>query len=76
MSCKEITPIQDLKALGYVTMELMQKYLSSSGSMGLEDFRYWPSDGKAVSFLAMTTSATSLEQLLSVSRANRLKTRC
>ncbi|KAH6703061.1 kinase-like domain-containing protein [Leptodontidium sp. MPI-SDFR-AT-0119] len=64
-SCKEITPIQDLKALGYVTMELMQKYLSSSGSMGLEDFRYWPSDGKAVSFLAMTTSATSLEQLLS-----------
>jgi len=54
-------------------MELMQKYLSSSGSMGLEDFSYWPSDGNAVSFLAMTTSATSLEQLLSVSRATVYK---
>jgi len=49
-------------------MELMQKYPNSSGSIGLEDFDRWPSDGNAVSFLAMTTSATSLEQLLSVSR--------
>ncbi|KAH7379655.1 kinase-like domain-containing protein [Cadophora sp. MPI-SDFR-AT-0126] len=62
-SCKRITSKQDLKALGYVTMELMQKYPNSSGSIGLEDFEHWPSDGDAVSFLAMTTSATSLEQL-------------
>jgi hypothetical protein len=50
-------------------MELMQKYPNSSGSIGLEDFEHWPSDGDAVGFLAMTTSATSLEQLLSVSRS-------
>ncbi|KAH9204389.1 hypothetical protein DL95DRAFT_319546 [Leptodontidium sp. 2 PMI_412] len=56
---------QDMKDLGYVTMELMQKYPNSSGSIGLEDFEHWPSDGDAVGFLAMTTSATSLEQLLS-----------
>jgi len=44
----------------------MQKYPNSSGSIGLEDFEHWPSDGDAVGFLAMTTSATSLEQRLSV----------
>jgi len=53
-------------------MELMQKYPNSSGSIGLEDFEHWPSDGDAVGFLAMTTSATSLEQLLSVSGPHRL----
>jgi len=50
-------------------MELMQKYPNSSGSIGLEDFEHWPSDGGAVGFLAMTTSATSLGQLVSVSRS-------
>ncbi|KAH8799387.1 kinase-like domain-containing protein [Xylogone sp. PMI_703] len=64
-SCKITSPTEDMKALGYVTMELMQKYPNSSGSIGLEDFEHWSSDGNAVGFLAMTTSATSLEQLLS-----------
>jgi hypothetical protein len=50
-------------------MELMQKYPNSSGSIGLEDFEHWPSNSDAVGFLAMTTSATSLKQLLSVSRS-------
>jgi hypothetical protein len=53
-------------------MELMQKYPNSSGSIGLEDFEHWPSDGDAVGFLAMTTSATSLQQLSSVSRSYHL----
>ncbi|KAH6722572.1 hypothetical protein BKA61DRAFT_729904 [Leptodontidium sp. MPI-SDFR-AT-0119] len=63
--CKEIPSKQDLKALGYVTIELIQKYPNGSGSIGLEDFEHRPSDGNAVGFLAMTTSATSLEQLFS-----------
>jgi hypothetical protein len=50
-------------------MELMQKYPNSSGSIGLEDFKHWPSDGNAVGFLAMTTTATSVNQLLSVSNS-------
>ncbi|CZT41141.1 uncharacterized protein RSE6_00836 [Rhynchosporium secalis] len=64
-SCRSIASKQDLKALGYITMELMQKYPNSSRSIGLENFEHWPSDGDAVGFLAMTTSATSLEQLFS-----------
>ncbi|CZT10227.1 uncharacterized protein RAG0_14760 [Rhynchosporium agropyri] len=64
-SCRSVASKQDLRALGYVTMELMQKYPNSSGSIGLENFEHWPSDGDAVAFLAMTTSATSLEQLFS-----------
>ena len=49
-------------------MELMAEIPNSSGFIGLEDFEHWPSDRDAVGFLAMTTSATSLGQLLSVSR--------
>lgn len=58
---------RDIKALGYITMELMQKYTNDNGAIGLEDFDRWPSDGNAVDFLAMTTSATSVDQLLQVS---------
>ena len=58
-----------MRALGYIAMELMQKYANDEGAIGLEDFDRWPSDSDAVDFLAMTTSATSVNELVQVSSA-------
>jgi len=56
----------DFKALGYITMELMQKYVKDDGAIGMEDFDRWPFDSKAVQFLAMITSTTSIQALRKV----------
>ena len=56
-----------MRAIGYIAMELMQKYHKDDGAIGLEDFSRYPSDSDAVDFLAATTSATSAEELLRVS---------
>ncbi|KAH6698189.1 kinase-like domain-containing protein [Leptodontidium sp. MPI-SDFR-AT-0119] len=66
--CRDVTSSQtrlaDVKAIGYIAMELMQKYHKDDGAIGLEDFSRYPSDSDAVDFLAATTSATSAEELL------------
>lgn len=49
-------------------MELMQKYIKDDGRIGIDDDERWPSDCKGVDFLAMTTSATSMDELVQVSR--------
>lgn len=68
--CKKIASLtQDIRVVGYITIELMQKYPNSSGSIGLEDFDHWPSDGNTIGFLMMTMLATSVDQLLLVSRS-------
>lgn len=58
-----------MRALSNITMELMQKYVKDDGAVGIDDYERWPSDCEAVDFLAMTTSATSVDQLLKVSRS-------
>ncbi|KAJ4507485.1 hypothetical protein HRR83_004063 [Exophiala dermatitidis] len=58
---------RDLKALSFITMELMQKYVKADGAVGVDDLRRWPSDSLAVEFLCETTSATSAERLLKAS---------
>ncbi|KAH9204407.1 kinase-like domain-containing protein, partial [Leptodontidium sp. 2 PMI_412] len=67
-TCRDITSTQprlaDVRAIGYIAMELMQKYHKDDGAIGLEDFSRYPSDSDAVDFLAATTSATSAEELL------------
>ena len=47
-------------------MELMQKYTKDDGAIGVDDLERWPSDCNAVGFLSMTTSATSVDELLQV----------
>jgi hypothetical protein len=54
-------------SLGYIAMELMQKYVKDDGAIGVEDLDRWPSDSNVVGFLSMTTSASSLDELLKVS---------
>ena len=54
-------------SLGYIAMELMQKYVKDGGAIGVEDLDRWPSDSNAVTFLSLTTSAPSLDELLMVS---------
>jgi hypothetical protein len=66
--CREIATgqprLRDVRALGYIIMELMQKYTNNDGAIGLEDFSRYPSDSDAVDFLATTTSVTSVAKLL------------
>ncbi|KAI9769848.1 MAG: hypothetical protein M1840_003842 [Geoglossum simile] len=58
------TSSRDVKALGYITMALMQKYCKNDGPIGVENLDRWPSDSNAVDFLSMTTSTTSIKELL------------
>ncbi|KFY32537.1 hypothetical protein V493_00088 [Pseudogymnoascus sp. VKM F-4281 (FW-2241)] len=55
---------RDIRALGNITMELMQKYTKDDGAIGVDDLERWPSDCNAVGFLSMTTSATSVDKLV------------
>jgi len=45
-------------------MLLMQKYTLNNGSVGVEDLQRWPLDSDAALFLAMTTSAALLDDLM------------
>ncbi|KFY95932.1 hypothetical protein V498_03010 [Pseudogymnoascus sp. VKM F-4517 (FW-2822)] len=66
--CQEIASSgslsRDIRALGIITMELMQKYAKDDGAIGVDDLKRWPSDCNAVGFLSMTTSATHVDELL------------
>jgi hypothetical protein len=60
--------LPDVRAVGYIAMELMQKYVKDDGAVGVEDLECWPSDSNAVNFLLRTTSASSVDELLKVRR--------
>ena len=71
--CRRVAPagntgVRDVRALGVIMMELMQKYVKEDGAVGIENLDRWPSDSAAVGFLSATTSASSLQELLKVSR--------
>ncbi|KAF2806325.1 uncharacterized protein BDZ99DRAFT_523783 [Mytilinidion resinicola] len=53
---------RDIRALSYITMELMQGYAKGDGAVGVDDPGRWNSD--AVSVLSATTSATSVDELM------------
>lgn len=75
--CQEIASSgslsRDIRALGIITMELMQKYAKDDGAIGVDDLKRWPSDCNAVGFLSMTTSATHVDELLQVSSTPSFK---
>lgn len=56
-----------LRGLGYLSMELMQKYVKEN--VGIDDPARWPIDSNAVDFLSSTTSARSVVELRHVSRS-------
>lgn len=60
---------QDVRALGYITMELMQKHVKDNGAVGVDDLYRWRSDSNAVGFLCETTSAPSVDVLMKVRQA-------
>ena len=53
-----------MRGLGYLTMELMQKYVKEN--IGIDDTTRWPVDSRAVDFLSSTTSAKSITDLCQV----------
>ena len=57
---------RDIKALSFITMELMQKYVKEDGVVGVDNLHRWPSDSNALGFLSATTSIISIEELLKV----------
>ncbi|KAH8760756.1 kinase-like domain-containing protein [Hyaloscypha finlandica] len=65
--CREVgssRKLPDVRAVGYIAMELMQKYVKDDGAIGVENLDRWPSDSNAVDFLSRTTSASSVDELL------------
>ncbi|ODH45033.1 serine/threonine protein kinase [Paracoccidioides brasiliensis] len=54
---------REIKALGVVVMELMDKDAKEDGAVGVNDHQRWPSGSNAVGFLSATTSTDSLDEL-------------
>ncbi|KAH7111053.1 kinase-like domain-containing protein [Dendryphion nanum] len=54
----------DIRALGLITMELMQGYVKDDGAIGVDDLHRWPDGSDAVGFLSETTSACSVGELM------------
>jgi hypothetical protein len=70
--CREVATsenlgVKDVRTLGGIVMELMQKHAKDDGVIGLENLDRWPSDSAAVEFLDATTSAGSAKELMKVS---------
>ncbi|KIW36231.1 uncharacterized protein PV06_11479 [Exophiala oligosperma] len=53
----------DVRAVGFIAMELMQKYVKDDGAIGIENPNRWPGNSPSVGFLSMTTSAESVTEL-------------
>ncbi|OJD23046.1 serine/threonine protein kinase [Blastomyces percursus] len=54
---------REIKALGVVVMELMDKDAKEDGAIGVTDLQRWPPGSDAVAFLSATTSTDSLDEL-------------
>jgi hypothetical protein len=59
--------LRDVRALGLITMELMQGYVKDDGAIGVDDLYRWPDSFDAVGFLSETTSASSVDEVMKVS---------
>lgn len=71
--CRQVAPpdgtsIRDVRALSRIMMELMEKCTKDDEAIGVEDLNRWPFDSDAVGFLSATTSASSVNELMKVSR--------
>jgi hypothetical protein len=55
-----------VRALGIITMLLMQKYHSDNGDLGIKDTQRWPLDSDAVQFLTETSAAKPVQVLMKV----------
>jgi hypothetical protein len=53
--------------LGYIAIELIQKYIKDNSAIRVEDLDRWPSNSNVVRFLFITTSVPLLDDLLKVS---------
>jgi hypothetical protein len=62
-----------MRALGFIIMELMQKYTKDDGAIGVDDLRRWPSKSDAIGFLLETTSTASASELIKVSCGTSLE---
>lgn len=60
-------PSTDVVAVGYIMVELMQKYPKENGVIGIENVDRWPSDSEAVKFLSMIEANVPVHTLLQVS---------
>ena len=69
--CREVAPsdnpgIKDIRALGGIMMELMQKHAKDNGRIGIENLDRWPSDSAGFEFISATTFASSAKELINV----------
>jgi hypothetical protein len=61
------TESRNIKALNFIMIELMQKYIKTDKAVGMNNLRRWPSDSLIVAFLSKTISITSVKRLMKVS---------
>ncbi|KAK7985501.1 hypothetical protein PG996_005258 [Apiospora saccharicola] len=54
---------RDLQIIGNITMRLMQKYAKENDAVGVDEPQRWPPHSNAISFLSLTTSASSMVEL-------------
>lgn len=77
--CIEVGPSKDggrdVRAVGHIAMELMQKFSRDDGTIGVEDLNRWPSSSHAVGFLSETTSAHCVTELIQVRRTRWFESR-
>jgi len=71
--CRQVAPpdgtsIRDVRALSRIMMKLMEKCTKDDEAIGVEDLNRWPFDSDVVGFLSTTTSASSVNELMKVSR--------
>jgi len=60
------SPLKDIKALGYITMALMNREEKYDGNIGVHDIARWPVDGKANHFLRLIQATSSFTEVKEV----------
>ena len=70
--CLKVDPSKDgdrdLRAVGHIAMELMQKFSKDDGTIGVEYLNRWSSSSNAIGFLSEMTSANCVTELIQVGR--------
>ncbi|KAH6705710.1 hypothetical protein EV126DRAFT_379295 [Verticillium dahliae] len=63
LSQRSSNPGRDIKALGRIVRQLMQRHVNENVAEGIHDLDHWPRDCDAVHFLSLTAHETEIRNL-------------
>jgi hypothetical protein len=58
--------VRDIRSVGYIATELMNKEAKYSGPLNIVDPTRWPPSSNAFNFITMVEAAYSIEELMKV----------